>query len=135
MDLKLLRGFYLEIDVVHVRFFFAAVEQPLATGIVDFVIHFTEHRVAADDEAVILACQERQHQLGFVTWDEDGAVVVIVLDVTIQCGEAIFLCERSALSVGCRCKEPEGQQEDECMFHCYSTSLLLNAPRTHRFNG
>ena len=135
MNLKLLRGFNLEVDVVHVGLVLAAVKQTLATRIVDFVRYLSQNGVAADDETVVLASKERQHQFRFVARNEDGAVVVVILDVAIQSGEAIFLRKRPALRVGRCCEQPKGQQEDECMFHCYSTSLLLNAPCADGLNS
>jgi hypothetical protein len=59
-------------------------------GIEDFVGNVSEHRMAANEQSVFLPGKECQHQLCFVTWDEDCAVVVVILNVAFQFGEAIL---------------------------------------------
>ena len=122
MDLQLLCGFHFEVNVVNVRLTLVAVEQALAAGVIDFIGHFTQYVVAADDESVVLTSQERQHQFGVVSRDENGAVVVVVLNISIQRGQAILLRERTALSISSCREQPEGQRS---MSVCFIAILLL----------
>jgi hypothetical protein len=46
--------------------------------------------MAADQQTVFLARKKGQHQLRLVTGNENGAVVIVILNVAFQFGEAIL---------------------------------------------
>lgn len=131
VDLQLLRGFHFEIHVRHVGFIFTAIKQPLATGIVDFIRDFTEHGMCTNEQPIVLPSEKSEHELCFVSRNQNGAVVIVILDVPVQSGQAILFCERTALRIGSGREQAKGQKEDYGMFHLTSSLFYwMHAART-----
>ena len=74
--------------------------------------HRAEHGVGANGHAVVTASKEGQFEFCFISRDEDRGVVVVVLDVAFQEGEAVLFGEVAALRVGL-CSEEGHQGEQE----------------------
>ena len=61
--------------------------------------------------------QEGQLQLGLISWDEHSRVVVLVLNVSVEDGQAVFLGERAALRGACGSKQRQQGNQEGGMFH------------------